>query len=298
MKIKLLLLLVSLLSTILLVSCGERVEISPTEVGRIMTRDGYQEQTLTTSKFRLPPCFAYCDKLVKIDVADAVVTEKLKLFMPKDKLNLDLSVRGTVSINPSNIDSLFSKVVAQRRDDGSYYIEKDTIYYTYAQNLIQTTVREYITNFTIAEVASSLDKINIDLHNIISEKLGNSTPFKVRSFGVVDIKYPSIITEAQENAARRREQIQQEEAQLEISKVSLQRELQEARLKRQIEIEKAQTEAAAQKIQREVVDDRVMRLRQLENERIWIEKWDGKLPYFSAGGDSGVPFMMQMPSGK
>lgn len=267
-----------------LVGCGQRVEISPTEVGRIMTKDGYQENTITTSKFRLAPCLMYCDKLVKIDISDSVLQEDLILFMPKDKLNLTMSVRGTLSINPNRIDALFNKVPAQERSDGSYFIEKGIIYKTYAENLIQSTVREYITSFSIGEVSSSLEVINQNLFKLVQEKL-ESTPFQIRSFGVVNVQYPSIITKAQENAAQRREQIQQEEAQLEISKVSLQRELQEARLKRQIEVEKAETEALAQKIQREVVDDRVLELRRIEVQQQWIQKWDGKLPHFQSGSD-------------
>lgn len=283
----------TLLLSVPLTACGQRVEVSPTEVGRIMTKDGYQEQTITTSKFRLSPCLAYCDKLVKIDISDSVSSESLKIFMPKDKLNLDVVVRGTLSINPNNIDSLFSKVPAEEGNDNSYYIKKDTIYKVYAQNLIQSTVREYLTNFSIGEVSSSLDVINSELFGIVSTKLKENTPFVVRSFGVVNINYPNIITKAQENAAQRREQIQQEEAQLEISKVSLERELQEARLKRQIEIEKAQTEATAQKIQREVVDSRVLELRRIEVQREWIQKWDGKLPHIQSG-EGNVPMLFQI----
>ena len=94
-----------------------------------------------------------------------------------------------------------------------------------------------------------------------------------------------------ENAAERRERIQQEEAQLNISKVSLDRELQETRLKRQIELEKAEIEAKAQVIQREVVDEKVLQLRRLENERLMLERWDGKMPetvVIGQGGDHGI----------
>lgn len=280
-------LLTAIMLSLFLTACGKMVEVSPTEVGRIMTKDGYQDKTITTSKFRLDWCVVYCDKLVKIDISDSVQTETMKIFMPKDKLNIEtLTVRGTLSINPNRIDALFTKVPAVEGKDGSYHIGKETIYKTYAENLIQSAVREYLTNFTIAEVSSSLETINIDLFNIVSERLKERTPFTLRSFGIINIRYPDIITKAQENAAQRREQIQQEEAQLEISKVSLQRELQEARLKRQIEIEKAETEAASQKIQREVVDTRVLELRRLENERMWIEKWDGKVPHVN--GSNGM----------
>ena len=58
----------------------------------------------------------------------------------------------------------------------------------------------------------------------------------------------------------------------------LERELREARLQRAIEKEKAETEALAQATLAASVDSRVLELRKLENQRAWIEKWDGQLP--------------------
>jgi len=269
-------------------ACGQMVEVGPAEIGKIMTKDGYQEGTIGTSKFRLPWCWAYCDKLVTLDVSDNRIQEQMSIFMPEDKLKMDVTVQATVSLSPTKTESLFGTITPVQdpgmfSDDQEALIPLDKVYTTYAQNLILTQTREYLTKYTIAEVASSLEKINADLRAILSDELSTKTPFIVRSLGIVDIKYPNIITDAQENAAKRREMIQQEEAQLEISKVQLERELQEARLQRQIDLEKAEGEAAAQKIQREVVDSRVMELRRLENERLWIERWDGKLPVTAMG---------------
>lgn len=47
-----------------LAACGERVEVPPAHLGKIMTKDGYLPGTVGTSKFRLPACWSYCDKLV------------------------------------------------------------------------------------------------------------------------------------------------------------------------------------------------------------------------------------------
>lgn len=265
-----------------LTGCGQMVEVGPTEIGKIMTKDGYQEGVIGTSKFRMPACYTYCDKLVKLEVADKQISETLTIFMPQDKLQLQVVIRGTVSINQQRSEALFGTVSPVETANG-YQIPFDTIYTTYARNLIQSTVREYLTRYSIAEVASSMEKVNADLRDMLSKELGSKTPFSVRTIGVVDVKYPEIITEAQENAAKRREQIQQEEAQLQISKVQLERQLQEARLQRQIDFEKAQGEAAAQKIQKEVVDEMVLKLRKLENERLALEKWNGVLPVTMLG---------------
>lgn len=271
------------LLAVLMTACGEMVEIEPAHVGKIMTKDGYQEGVIGTSKFRLAPCLAYCDKLVKLDASDKANIENLSIFIPADKLELEVSIQTTLSLNPTKTDSLFGTIAPVSVDSRNSLIPWNSVYNTYAKQIILTETREYLSQYSITEIASSMEKVNSDLRSVLSQAISSRTPFDVRYVGITQIKYPKIITEAQENAATRREQIQQEEAQLEISKVVLERQLQEARLQRQIDFEIAESEAAAQIIQREAVDSRVLELRRLENERMWIEKWDGKLPVTSLG---------------
>jgi predicted small lipoprotein YifL len=283
-------------SVALLAACGQRVEVPPAHVGKIMTKDGYQENTIPTSKFRLPFCIWYCDKLVLMDASDKAKQESLTIFIPEDKLNLDVVMQVTLSIDPRKAESLFSTIPPTESDGDVGLIPWDFIYSTYAKQIVLTETREYLSKYSIAEIAGSLEKVNGDLREALSKRIQERTPFTVRYAGITSIKYPAIITEAQENAAERRERIQQEEAQLQISKVTLERELQETRLRRQIELEKAQIEAKSQEIQRAVVDEKVLKLRQLENERAWIEKWDGALPQTVMGGDKAANVLMTMPT--
>lgn len=262
----------------ILTACGSGVEVPPAHVGKIMGKDGYQENLIPTSKFRLAPCLFYCDRLVLLDISDKSYVETLNIFIPEDKLNLGVDVRTTLSINPKKTTELFGALSPQTNADGMSVIDSDTIYRTYATQIIQAEAREYLSQYSISEIASSNEKINSDIRDRLSKVIEARTPFSVRYVGITNIKYPKIITDAQEAAAERREAIQQEEAQLQISKVKLERELQEARLNRAIEKEKAETEALAQKTLAESVDSRVLELRKLEVQRIQAEKWDGKLP--------------------
>lgn len=287
-------LFIIVIGLLFLTACGQKVEIPPAHVGKVMTKDGYQEAVIGTSKFRLPACWAYCDKLVLLDVSDRARIEQLSIFIPADKLELAVDVQTTLSLNERKIAPLFGTIAPVEQDDKTL-IPWDSVYRTYAQQIVLTTAREYLSQYSIAEIASSMEKVNTDLRNLLTEAISSKTPFDVRYVGITKIQYPSVITDAQVNAAQRREQIQQEEAQLQISKVRLERELQEARLQRQIDFEKAEGEAAAQTVQREAVDQRVLQLRKLENERLWIEKWDGKLPV-TAMGDA-IP-MVQLSQGK
>ena len=261
-----------------LVLAGERVEIPPAHVGKIMTKDGYQEALIPTSKFRLSPCWAYCDRLVMLDVADKAYQENLSIFIPEDKLNLDVSVRATLSINPKKTAELFNTISPTDGRGSTSIIANEQVYRTYASQIIQAEVREYLSQYSISQIASSNENSSAALGLPLGKPLEARTPFSVRHVGITNLKYPDIITKAQEAAAERREAIQQEEAQTQVSAARLERELREARLQRAIEKEKAETEALAQATLAASVDSRVLELRKLENQRAWIEKWDGQLP--------------------
>lgn len=271
---------------LVLAACGQRVEVPPAHVGKIMTKDGYQEALIPTSKFRLAPCWAYCDRLVTLDVSDKAYQENLTIFIPEDKLNLDVSVRATLSVNPKKTKELFNTISPKENKDDKSVIANEQVYQTYASQIIQSEVREYLSQYSISQIASSNEKINADLRVRMSKAIEARTPFSVRHIGITNLKYPAIITKAQEAAAERREAIQQEEAQTQVSAARQERELREARMQRAIEKEKAETEAVAQSTLAASVDSRVLELRKLENQRAWIDKWDGKLPTTTLGDNS------------
>lgn len=267
--------------------CGERVEVPPAHLGKIMTKDGYMEGTIGTSKFRLPACVSYCDKLVLLNVADQAYLEKMEIFMPEDKLKLKISVRINLTLSPKKAESIFNSLppsTTEENNDQLSSIGRDVAYNTYASQIVQTETREYLSQYTIAEVASNLEKVNADLRARLSKSL--STHFDVRYVGITNIEYPAIISEAQENAARRREQIEQENAQLAVSKVQLERQLQEAQLQRRIDVEKAEADAEADRVRAVAASNpAVITLRKLEIDKIKAEKWNGQLPRVSGQGN-------------
>lgn len=273
----------ALIAAMALTACGDRVEVPPAHVGKIMTKDGYQDNLIPTSKFRLDWCWFYCDRLVLLDVSDKAYQESMSIFIPEDKLNLGVTVRATLSVNPKKTTELFNAISPESGEGATSVIANVQVYKTYASQIIQAEVREYLSQHSISQIASSNEKINADLGARLGKAIEARTPFSVRHVGITNLQYPDIITKAQEAAAERREAIQQEEAQTQVSAARLERELREARLQRAIEKEKAETEAIAQSTLAASVDARVLQLRKLENERAWIEKWDGKLPTTALG---------------
>lgn len=282
------------LAASLMVGCGERVEVPPGFVGKIMTKDGYMEGLIPTSKIRLAPCVNYCDRIVIMDNTDKSYVEPMEIFIPADKLNIKVDLRATLAVDPNRAEPLFNKLPQVTQGDQLSVISGESIYNTYGKQVLQAEVRSYLTKYSISEIASNGEKINADIQLLLSKVMGDRTPFTVRYAGLTNIKYPEIITQAQENSAKRRENIAEQEAQLEVSKVQLSRELQEAKMQRAIEKEKAETEAQAQLVLAAAVDPRSLRIKELEIQKIIAEKWDGGLPQTIMGGDGNIPMIMDM----
>lgn len=253
------------LAAIVMSGCGKPVEVPTASVGKIMGTSGYHEGVIATSKFRLSKCWTYCDKLVTLDVSDQQQTEVMNLFMPKDKLNVRYDLRMTLAVKPQAYEEIFAKITPQPSgDDQLAEINIGKVYQTYAQQVIRAEAREIISKYSIAQVVSSREAINDELSDTLAKSVSEKTPFVVRYVGLADVQYPDVITKAQENAAERREKIQQEEAQLEISKVALERELQEQQLQRKIEVEKAEAEAEVNKILADSITPSYVKYRSLQ----------------------------------
>lgn len=246
-----------------LAGCGSKVEVPSAHVGKVMTKDGYKPGVVSTSKFRLDMCLVYCDEIVLLNIADQATSESMTLFMPKDKLNMRFDLQATLTVKDTSYDDLYSRLSPERLQDGTRYISLQKAYDTYAQQIIRAEAREFLSQYSINDIASNLETVNAELSRKLTESINKRTPFSVRYIGLSNLQYPGIIVEAQENAAKRTEQIRQEEAQLELSKVSLERQLQEQRMQRAIDVERAQAEAQVNKILADSMTDRYVQYRQL-----------------------------------
>lgn len=250
---------------VLLVACGDRVQVPPASVGKVMTSSGYKKGVIPTSSFKLESCLPWeaCQKLVTLSTADNVVTEQMTLFMPKDRLNMNFTLQASLRIKEDSVDGLFSSIPPQN-DNGKMSIPISSVYTIYAEQIIRAEAREFLSAYSIDEVSSNLEAINQNLTVKLSKSINEKTPFEVRYIGLSDVKYPQIIVNKQEQSAERTEAIAQEEAQLELAKVVMDRELQEAKMKRTIEVEKAMADAEVNRIIGDSITPKYVQYKQLE----------------------------------
>jgi len=252
---KLLILLVAVTG---LAACGDRVEVPPAHVGKILTKNGYKPNTVPPSKFRLDPCLFYCDKLISLATADFGHLEKFKLFMPKDQLNMSFDIRMTGSVNERYIDNIFDRVPPNTDN-----ISVNQVYNTYAQPVIRDVVRRVIAKYSINEIASSREMLSQELFSAVTTSL-EGTPIKIKRLGIADVQFPKVITEAKERAAERRELIEQEKAQFEIQKIQMERDLEREKMNRAIAREKAMGQKEVNDLLAKSVTDKYLAYRTLE----------------------------------
>lgn len=263
---------------VLLTGCnwplGSKVEVPPAHVGKVLTQAGFSDDLKHPSKFRLPACVAWCDKLVLLEVSDNSIKESFKIFMPNDEMYLEIEVRGTFSIPaiPQYIDPLFARMTAADTNDGDVMmISARRVYETYGAQAVRGIVRSGIAGYDIAQILQSREEVGANIHSLISAKLkATSTPIQLTRFELADIKPPKVITDAQEAAKKREIEIQQAEADAQVKMVEAQRALDVAKLQRMVDREKAQAIAEQNKIAAQSITPQLLEYRRLESaERIF-----------------------------
>ena len=262
-------------AALLLSGCaGESVQVPPAYVGKILSKDGFQPGLISPSQFRLPICFFYCDRLIVVESSDFGLKEEFRgehaLYMPKSELAMPFDVRGTFSVRNDEkvLQAVFDRIPADApggvlRGLAHGVISQQKIYRTYGAAVVRDVVRRVISKYTIEEVASSRAAINAQLIEAMNKAL-SKTPLVARRFGLADVRFPKVILDQKETAARRRIAIQQEEAEKQIRLVKLQADLEAARAERQIRRERAQAVLEENKIYAESVSEKYLAYRRLE----------------------------------
>lgn len=244
----------------LLTACGDAVEVPPAHVGKILSPEGYRDKTVSPSKFRLQPCMAYCDKLILLETSDKPVLESMKLFMPKDQLNMSFDIRATVSVSndDNNVNYIFDKVVGDRG-----IITNNTIYKTYAKQKFRSVSRSVMASYSINEIASNRSLVEAELFRRLKEEL-SSTPITITQLGLANVQFPEVIVKAKELAKEREVAIETARADKLVSIEKAEAALEIAKKDRLVRIEKAKTIQQENRITANSVTDKYLKYRQLE----------------------------------
>jgi len=206
---------ITLLMAILLIGvmpgCGTRVEVPPAHVGKIKTANGIEKQIYKPSSFRLPYSPFVKNQLIIVETSHFAVNEPMEIFMPKDKLIMRFDIRGTFSISPLDVDSIFDNITAQGVDKRIMSIPSMSVYDIYGQQVVRTKARAVVTKYKIYDILENMDKISIEIAAACQEAL-KDTPLRIQRLALSDVNPPQVIIDAQEKAKEREVAIRSAEA--------------------------------------------------------------------------------------
>jgi hypothetical protein len=232
-----------------LIGCGPLVEIPPAHVAKRSTSGGLQQGLIQPSRLRLDWAVgASYDTLILVETADKPIKEGIKVFMPKDQLNLEMDVRGIVSVSPdeSNVEKIFSRVSPQPKASRVSYIDADQVYDIYGANPIREVARTVVTKYSIDEIMQNRERIGQELFLAVKDALKGS-PITVLDFGFADLQPPKVIVEAQEARKEREVSILRAEADKQVKLKQAESALEVAQKQQEVDLKEAETQVLVDK---------------------------------------------------
>lgn len=146
---------------------------------------------------------------------------------------------------------------------------------------VQEAVKAATAQYTAEELIAKRPEIRERIRALLVERMSRHGVV-VDEFSIVNFTFSKSFNEAIE-AKTTAEQL----------KLKAERDLQRIRVEAEQKVTQAKAEAEALSLQKQQVTAELIRLREIENQRKAIEKWDGKLPQVSGGA---TPFINVTPS--
>lgn len=146
---------------------------------------------------------------------------------------------------------------------------------------VHEAVKASTARYTAEELITKRPEVRDAIRATLTERLGKHY-VAVDEFSIVSFSFSKSFNEAIE-AKTTAEQL----------KLKAERDLQRIRVEADQRVASAEAEAKALALQKQQVTAELLRLREIENQRRAIDRWDGRLPGYVASG--AVPFL-QMPA--
>ncbi len=199
------------------IACGTTVEIPNNTVAKKSTSAGLDTGIISPGQVRLPGMCLICDNIITAEVADRSFTEEIIIFNTKDKLLLNVAFSGTYSVktDSASINQIYNRVSAQDTDSKRVRaIVMEDIYSTWGKNIAVETLRSILSDpdKSIEDLMAQQDA----LPDRVMQKMRQSfegTPLTIVQASFPRLQPPLVITDAQENARKREEDLNAELAQ-------------------------------------------------------------------------------------
>lgn len=189
-------------------------------------------------------------------------------FQTSEGLTVNADVGISYDIDPAKVSVVFQK----------YRRGVDEITDIYLRNMVRDSLNKRASELEVESVYGRGKTALIDA--VLADVQRQVSPIGIRVekiYWIGEVRLPPAVKKALNNKIEALQKTTQRE-----------NEVAQSRAEADKKIEEARGEAESLKLKNVEVTDRILKLKELENQAMWIEKWDGKVPTTIAGESSGM----------
>ncbi|MBI5874414.1 MAG: prohibitin family protein, partial [Deltaproteobacteria bacterium] len=228
--------------------------VGPGQRGVLIRLGAVQKGVLSEGlNFKMP----FIDSVVKVNVQ--VQKNEAKAEAASKDLQIISTVMATnYHLVPEAVDEVYQKIGAAFEDK-------------IIQPVVQEVIKSVTAKYTAEELITKRGEVKSAIRTELAERLLVFN-IKVVEVSVADFNFSKTFNEAIESKQVAEQRVAQAKNELERIKVENEQKITQAR-----------AEAEGLKLQRMEITESLLKLREIENQKKAIEKWDGKLPSVTGG---------------
>lgn len=254
--------IISIILILIVVIAINSMTTVPTGFVGVKTRFGKVQEDVIQEGLNLKVPFI--EKIVKIDCKTKKV-ETTAAGSTKDMQNVSTSIAVNYNVNKETANNLYREIG----------LDFENIIISPA---IQESIKSTLAQYTAEELITKRSNVSDEIQNSLIEKI-ESKGFAITEFNLVNIDFSEEYDKAIETKAVRQQEVETAKAELEKQKIQNEKEISEA-----------QKDAQVMALQNSQITENTLKLKELENEKAMIDKWNGQYPSTMLGNGSNTLF--------
>ena len=206
-------------------------------------------------------------------------------FNSKEGMEIFCNVSLSYAIDPKHVPDFYVKYRVSDLEIFTHGILRD---------IVRNSLNEVASTYVVEDIYG--EKKAEFLHKVeqqIQDKVTN-VGVGVQQFGFIGApRVPTVIATAITAKAQAIQEAERAKNELATTQAEAAKKIAEADGDAKSQVTRAQGEADANRIRQTSISPQLLELRRLENQRAYIDKWNGQLPSVQAGTGSGL--LMQLP---
>lgn len=208
-------------------------------------------------------------------------------FNSKEGMEIFADVSLSYAIDPKHVPDFYVK-----------YRVNDLELFTHGilRDIVRNSLNEVASTYVVEDIyGEKKTEFLRKVEQQIQDKVTN-VGVGVQQFGFIGApRVPAVIAQAITAKAQAIQEAERAKNELATTQAEAAKKIAEAEGDAKSSVTRAQGEADANRIRQSSLTPQLLELRRLENQRAYIDKWNGQVPSVQAG--QGTGFLMQLPKG-